>query len=164
MDSLPSEVLFPFLAMSSKSKFAKRSAPPKSLGRPKKVGGSVWTTAGATLSEKNCFAEYGLKGEDLQGLKCQLRFAHGNPYRLYTRSEVEARYHAKKTTDVDFELKDKLASSTVLATQVKETEKQLARLKDQHQRLEQEISQIRKRPKKTTAPAVSLDSDYSESS
>jgi hypothetical protein len=57
---------------------------------------SVYTTAGATMSEKNVTAAYQLSADQLRqgveggNLKLQWRSCHGNSYRLFIRSEVEA--------------------------------------------------------------------------
>lgn len=57
---------------------------------------SVYSIAGATLSEKNVSEEYQLssaqldKGVESGALKVQWRSFHGNLYRLFIRSEVSA--------------------------------------------------------------------------
>ncbi|MGB0384275.1 MAG: hypothetical protein ACPGWR_05555 [Ardenticatenaceae bacterium] len=66
---------------------------------------SIWTTKGATLSNKSAFKEYGLTWDEIveaikEGkLQYRQNSAHGNPFLRLLRSEVEALVNEKHGPD-----------------------------------------------------------------
>jgi chromosome segregation ATPase len=103
-------------------------------GKYRSVPSTVYNTAGATLSEKNACAEFGVTVEDLKKgfeagkLQIQHRSIYGNSYRLYIRSQVAD--YAKELLGPKFEIDEAKKGLRGVVKELADIEAKKAELED----------------------------------
>eukprot|EP00877_Chromochloris_zofingiensis_P002584 jgi/Chrzof1/12326/Cz06g30130.t1 len=109
-------------------------------------GSSVYNTAGETLSEKSACAAYNLTVDQLKAaweekkVTIRHRSCHGNAYRLYIRSEVEAL--GKSLRGADYEVDEQKKALRVVVAELETVESKMVSLKARKATIEATIVKL----------------------